>query len=96
VRLKRGLLQPLPVAAEALKKWDGGQAPSRGSGERACSLPSFGVWDIIPEFFWENIGANLWNLVHFGSEICNVKCRRSLLGSIDCPRPLEHATQGDQ
>ena len=52
------------AVAEAVKKWDGGRSPS---GEVWEGLPSFGGLGCYPrEIFFENIGANLCNLVHFG------------------------------
>jgi len=48
------------AAAEALKEWDGGRQP------RERSLWRCPGWGITPGKFFENIGANMCNLVHFG------------------------------
>ena len=52
------------AAAEALNKWDGCDA--RTEGKWAYPLPSFGVRGYYPREICEDIGSNLWNLVHFG------------------------------
>ena len=51
------------MAAQAVKKWDGGRSLS---GEVWEGLPSFGGLGVLPSGnFFENIGANLCSLVHF-------------------------------
>ena len=54
-----------PAAAEGLKKWDGGRTPmGREYREGDCLLPIYrGL--CYPRKFFENIGANLCNMVHF-------------------------------
>jgi len=49
-----------PAAAEAREKWNGGRSP------RAYPLPSFCGPGVLPREIFENVGANLCNLVHFG------------------------------
>ena len=57
------------AAAEALKKWDGARAP-RGERQVAPSqLLGPGLHAITKSFFFENIGANLCNMVHLGVKI---------------------------
>jgi len=52
------------MAAEALKKWDGWRS-ARGGCLTHPQL--WGSGDVTPRNFFENIGANLCNLEHFGA-----------------------------
>jgi len=66
------------VAAEAVKKWDGGQSLMGGVWE---GLPSFGGPGVLHlGNFFENIGANVCNLMHFGDiRSSKVGCRPYVL-----------------
>jgi len=51
------------AVAEAVKKWDGGRSLRGGVWGGASQFWESGCYR--QEFFLENIGANLCNLVHF-------------------------------
>jgi len=66
--LARSLKHRTAAAAEALKKWDGGRSLIKGeeSGKACLTPPKFSESGCYPQKFFENIGANLCSLVHFG------------------------------